>query len=93
MTAVGELVFPAFALFSASLVLTAISLWIGGRLAPWFLQEAVEPPSVRSYFLDPMADVDLSKARIVTMLIATAIMLFALLMIAIAVRFGGVPLI
>jgi hypothetical protein len=93
MNAVGELVFPAFGLFLGSLVLTAISLWIGGRLAPWFLKEAADPPTVRSYFLDPMADVDLSRARIVTMLIATAIMLFALLVIAVAVRFGGVPLV
>jgi hypothetical protein len=93
MSAFGELVFPAFALFSASLVLTVISLWIAGRLAPWFLQEKTEPPSVRSYFLDPMADVDITRVRMVTMLIATAIMLFALLIIAIAVRFGGVPLI
>jgi hypothetical protein len=93
MNAVGELVFPAFGLFLASLVLTAISLWVGGRLAPWFLKEAVEPPSVRSYFLDPMADIDLTRVRLVTMLIATAIMLFALLLIAIAVRFGGVPLV
>jgi hypothetical protein len=93
MNAFGELVFPAFALFMASLVLTAVSLWVGGRLAPWFLKEAVEPPSVRSYFLDPMADVDLDKARMVTLGIATAIMLFALLVIAVAVRFGGVPLV
>jgi hypothetical protein len=93
MNAVGDLVFPAFALFLASLVLTAISLWVGGRLAPWFLKEAVEPPTVRSYFFEPMADVDLGKARMVTLLIATAIMLFALLVMAVAVRFGGVPLV
>lgn len=93
MNAFGELAFPAFALFLASLVLTAISLWIGGRLAPWFLNEAVEPPSVRSYFLEPMADIDLDKARMVTLGIATAIVLFALLVVAIAVRFGGVPLV
>jgi hypothetical protein len=93
MNAYSELVFPALALFSASLVLTVISLWIAGRLAPWFLQEAADPPTVRSYFLDPMADVDMTKVRVVTMMIATAIMLFALLIITIAVRFGGVALI
>ena len=93
MSAVGELVFPALALFSASLVLTVVSLWIAGRLAPWFLQEAVEPASVRSYFLDPIADMDMTKVRLVTMLIATAIMLFALLVIAVAVRFSSVALI
>lgn len=93
MNAFDEVLFPAAALFSASLVLTLISLWIASRLAPWFLKEAVEPPSVSSYFLDPMADMGLNRARLVTMLIATAIMLFVLLMIAIAVRIGGVPLI
>ena len=90
MNAAGDLVFPAFALFSASLVLTVVSLWIARRIAPWFLQETVEPPTVRSYFLDPMADADMTKARLVTMLIAAAIVLFALLVIAIVVRFGGV---
>lgn len=93
MSAVDELVFPALALFSASLVLTVIALWIAGRLAPWFLKETVEPPTVRSYFLDPMADMDITRARLVTMLIAAAIILFALLVIAAAVRFGGVALI
>lgn len=93
MNAFGGLVFPALALFLASLVLTAVSLWIGGRLAPWFLRESVEPPSVRSYFLDPMADIDVNRARMVTLGIATAIMLFVLLVIAVAVRFGGVALV
>jgi hypothetical protein len=93
MNVYAGLVFPALALFSASLVLTAVSLWLAGRVAPWFLKEAIEPPTVRSYFLDPMADVDMTRVRVVTMLIATAIMLFALLIIAIAVRFGGVALI
>jgi hypothetical protein len=93
MNVYAGLVFPALALFSSSLVLTAISLWVAGRMAPWFLKEAIEPPTVRSYFLEPMADVDMTRVRVVTMLIATAIMLFALLIIAIAVRFGGVALI
>ncbi len=93
MSAIGELLVPGTALFAASLVLTAMSLWVGGRLAPWFLGEAADPPSVRSYFLDPMADADMTKARIVTMLIAFGMMLFALLIIAIAVKFGGVALI
>ncbi len=93
MSGVGDLVFPALALFSASLVLTVTALWIAGRLAPWFLKETVEPPTVRSYFLDPMAEIGISKARLVTMLIAAAIILFALLAIAAAVRFGGVALV
>jgi hypothetical protein len=92
MSAVGELLVPGLALFSVSVLLTAASLWIAGRLAPWFLQEAVERPTVRSYFLDPMAEAGMTRARVVTMLIATGIMLFALLIIAIAVKFGGVAL-
>ncbi len=84
--------FTGLALFSVSVVLTAVSLWIAGRLTPWFLQEAVEPPSVRSYFLDLRADTDLTKARVVTALIAFAIMLAMLLVIAIAVKVGGIAL-
>ena len=86
MTAVGELVFPGVALFLASLVLTAFSLWIAGRLTPWFMQEAVDPPSIRSYFLDPTADTDMNRTRMITMLIASAIMLAVLLAMAVAVR-------
>ena len=89
MNAVGELVFPGVALFVASLVLTAFSLWAGGRLTPWFLQESVEPPTVRSYFLDPMSDTDMSRPRVVTMLLACAIMLAVLLAMAISLRFAA----
>jgi hypothetical protein len=92
MGAVGELLAPGLALFSLSILLTAVSLWIASRLAPWFLEEAVERPTVRSYFLDPLAEMDMTRVRIVTMLIATGIMLCALLIIAIAVKFGGMPL-
>ena len=87
MNAVGELVFPGAALFFASLVLTAFSIWAAGRLTPWFLNESYDPPSVRSYFFDPMAETDFTKGRMVTMLIASAIMLAFLLMLAIALRF------
>ncbi len=93
MNAVGELLFPGIALFLASLVLTGLSLWVAGRLAPWFLQEAWDPPSLRSYFFDPMAETDIARGRVVTLLIACAIMLAVLLAITVAVRFGGVTLI
>jgi hypothetical protein len=90
MNAYGELVFPALALFSASLVLTAISIWVAGRVAPWFLREAFEPPTVRSFFLDPWADADQSRERIVTSAIALAIVLLVLLSVAVAARFMGI---
>jgi hypothetical protein len=89
MNALDELVFPGVLLFFASLVLTSFSLWIAGRLTPWFLQEAVQPPSLRSYFLEPSADVGLDRVRFTTLGIASAIMLAVLLALAIAVRFGG----
>ena len=93
MNAEVAMVFPALALFSLSMGLTLFSLWMARKLAPWFLQERFDPPTVRSYFLDPAADMDLTKARVVTMLIAMAIMLSMLLVMAIAVKFGGVRLI
>ena len=92
MNAELGMVFPAIALFSMSLMLTALSLWVAGRLAPWFLQESFDPPTMRSYFLDPAADMDLTRGRIVTALIALSIMLTVLLVMASAVKFGGMQL-
>lgn len=92
MNAEVGMLFPAIVLFSMSLVLTAFSLWMAGKLAPWFLQESFDPPTMRSYFFEPRADMDLTKARVVTVLIALAIMLTALLIMAISVKFGGTPL-
>lgn len=86
MNALNELVFPGVALFLASLVLTTVSLWAAGRLTPWFLQEAVEPPTLRSYFFEPSADMELNRVRFTTMGIAAAIMLAALLVLAIGIR-------
>ncbi|MDP3492212.1 MAG: hypothetical protein Q8R82_03795 [Hyphomonadaceae bacterium] len=86
------LVFPAIALFSASLVLTGLSLWVGGKLAPWFLKESFEPPSVRSYFLDMSADTEMTRGRVVTAGIALAVMLASLLVMVVAVKFGGIAL-
>jgi|JI10StandDraft_1071094.scaffolds.fasta_scaffold107275_2 hypothetical protein len=92
MNAEIAMVFPAIMLFSASLVLTGVSLWLGGKMAPWFLKEGFEPPTVRSYFLDLNADTEMTRGRVVTALIALAIMLSALLVMAIAVKFGGIAL-
>ncbi|MDP3737419.1 MAG: hypothetical protein Q8R02_08510 [Hyphomonadaceae bacterium] len=90
MNVVGELLFPGLALFSASLVLTAFSIWIAGRMTPWFLNEAGDPPSVRSYFLDPWADTEQSKQRIVTSAIAVAVLLASLLAVAVTARIMGI---
>jgi hypothetical protein len=85
-------VFPAVTLFVFSLALTAASLWLGARLAPWFLQERFDPPTVRSYFLEPSAETELTRARVVTVLLGSAILLAVLLALAVAVKFGGVKL-
>lgn len=92
MNADVAMVFPAIVLFSASLFLTGLSLWVGGKLAPWFMGEGFEPPTVRSYFTDLSADMDITKGRVVTALIAMAFMLATLLTMAIAVKFGGITL-
>ena len=92
MNAEVAMVFPAIMLFSASLVLTGVSLWLGGKMAPWFLKEGFEPPTVRSYFLDLNADTEMTRGRVVTALIALAIMLSALLVMAIAGKVGGIAL-
>jgi hypothetical protein len=87
------MVFPAIILFSMSLALTGVSLWFAGKLAPWFLKESFEPPTVRSYFFELGADIDMSKGRVVIALIALAIMLSTLLAITVLVKFGGIALI
>lgn len=92
MNAELGMVFPSIVLFSLSLVLTGLSLWAGGRLAPWFLKESFEPPTVRSYFMDFGAEMDLTRGRVVTALIALAIMLTTLLAMAVLVKFGGISL-
>jgi hypothetical protein len=92
MNAEVAMVFPAIVLFSASLVLTGFALWAGGKIAPWFLQESFDPPTMRSYFFDLAAERDLTRGRVVSVLIALAIMLAALLAIALIVKVGGVAL-
>ena len=91
----GELaiVFPAASMFLASIVATAFSLWIGTRAAPWFLNERCEPPTVRSYFLDPAADLEMTRVRVVAALLAAAILMTILLGVALAVKVGGFALV
>ena len=91
----GELaiVFPAASMFLASVVATAFSLWIGTRAAPWFLNERCEPPTVRSYFLDPAADLEMTRVRVVAALLAAAILMTMLLAVALAVKVGGFALV
>jgi hypothetical protein len=91
----GELaiVFPAASMFLASIVATAFSLWIATRAAPWFLNERCEPPTVRSYFLDPAADLEMTRVRVVAALLAAAILMTMLLGVALAVKVGGFALV
>ena len=92
MNAELAVVFPAVTMFLVSLMATAFSLYLGTRMAPWFLNERSEPPTVRSYFLDPAADTEMTRVRVVSALIAAAILLSMLLVMALAVKVGGVSL-
>jgi len=91
----GELaiVFPAVAMFFASVAATAFSLWIGTRTAQWFLNERCERPTVRSYFFNPAADIEMTRVRVVAVLVAAAILMTMLLAMALAVKVGGVALV
>ena len=80
---------PAFGLFGFSVALTGWAFWVAGRLAPWFLKEGFEPPTVRSFFLDPMADIDMTRGRLVTAGIAAGIVLTAVLVFVIAAKLQG----
>ena len=84
----GELV-PIFGLFGSAVALTGWAFWIAGRLAPWFLNESFEPPTVRSFFLNPMADLDMTRGRLVTAGIAATIILAAVLSFVIAAKLQG----
>ena len=89
MNAEFAVVFPAVTMFFVSVMATAFSLWLGTRMAPWFVDERCDPPTVRSYFLDPAADTDLTRVRVVAALVAAAILLSMLLVMAVAVKMGG----
>lgn len=88
-----DTVIPTLAMFIVSLAMTVVSLWIGGRMAPWFLKERFDPPTVRSYFMQPDAEMEITRGRMVSVLGAAAVLLAMLLVMAVAVRFGGVALV
>ena len=93
MNAEVAMVFPAIVLFSVSSGPDRrFPLARRASSRPWFLQENFDPPTMRSYFFDPAADMDLTRGRVVSVLIALAIMLAALLAIALVVKVGGVAL-
>lgn len=83
---------PAMILFLISLALTVVCLWAARKLTPWFIGKGADTPTVRSYFLDPAAETDMTRERFVTLMIAAALMLGVLLAMACVVRFGGVAL-
>jgi len=93
MVAGFEGVVPVMAMFAASLLMTAAAFWIGGRMAPWFLKQRFDPPTVRSYFLQPEAEMVFTRERLVTALAALAVLLAMLLALAVAVKFGGLSLV
>ena len=93
MAAGFEGMVPVMAMFLVSLLMTAGSLWVGGRMAPWFLKERFDPPTVRSYFMQPDAEMSFTRERMVTALAASAVLLAMLLVMAIAVKFGGLSLV
>ncbi len=89
MNAIVEGGFQSALLLVGTFSLVTGSLWIAGRLAPWFLQQAYAPPPVMSWFTDFEADLTVDRPRIVVGLIAFAITLFAMLSLALVVRLSG----
>ena len=82
----------ALALFVPSLALTAGSLWLAARLAPWFLKERFRPLAVRSFFLDFNAEAELDRARMMTLAVAGDIILAVITPLFCVIRFGGIAL-
>jgi hypothetical protein len=72
-----------------SFALTTGALWIAARLTPWFLKQRLEPPTVRSFFLDIDPEAELTQARMTTMILAAAIVLAVVTPLAFLIRFGG----
>jgi uncharacterized protein involved in cysteine biosynthesis len=80
------------ALFIPSLGLTAGALWLAARIAPWFLRQNFEPPTVRSFLFEFVAEAELTQARMTTMMLAAAIVLAVLTPVVCVIRFGGFAL-
>ena len=72
-----------------SLALTAGALWLAARLAPWFLKERFRPLAVRSFFLDMQAEAELDRTRMMTLVLAAAIILAVLVPVLGFIRFSG----
>jgi hypothetical protein len=79
----------ALALFVPSLALTAGSIWLAARLAPWFLKERFRPLPVRSFFFDMQAEADPDRARMMTLALAGAIILAVVTPLFCLIRLGG----
>lgn len=79
----------ALAMFIPSLALTAGSLWLAARLAPWFLKTRFRPLPVRSFFFDLNAEAELDRNRMMTVAIAGAVILAVLVPAFWLIRLGG----
>lgn len=79
----------ALSLFVPSLALTAGSLWLAARLAPWFLKERFRPLPVRSFFFDFNAEAELDRARMMTLALAGAIILAVITPLFWLIRLAG----
>jgi len=81
--------FPAVAIFCVGVAFTLFSLWAAGRIAPWFLQQSFEPPTIRSYFFDAGAEMELTPQRATIALIALAMCLALILAPILVARTAG----
>jgi hypothetical protein len=76
-------------ILAAAVALTAVCLWAGSRLTPWFLKEPMTAPRVRTLLLsDDEMEVSI-RVRITACGLSMAIMLAALLTIVLAARAAG----
>lgn len=89
MNAILENGFQSVLLLAGTFALVTASLWLAGRLAPWFLRQDYDAPPLFSWFTDFEADLAADRPRMVVGLIAFAITLFAMLTLAIVVRLTG----
>lgn len=89
MNVIAENWFLSILILFGTFGLVSASLWIGGRLAPWFLQAPYAAPPVLSYFTDFDSDLSFDRARMTVGAIALAVTLFAILSIGIVARLLG----
>ena len=91
----SELLQPTTAFLSSSLILaaaialTAVCLWAGSRMTPWFLRESMNAPRVRTLLMsDDEMEVSL-RVRITACGLSMAVMLAALLTLVLVARASG----